>query len=247
MFSFFSTASTTCSAVSVPRQQFTRQRREDEYERKKTQRIDCPPSTGLYQPRHRPGGRRRANTATRRSSARRRPLRKSFSRCPPTSWRLNAFRIRWRNAFLSSSASAQRRRISCTVLRRKRSAAARIGTRACFPRVPQPVQARAEPDGAARLLRLLAYVLALSAKIRPPRVLVGNGRRAVEYNCSLAPTSREEAEELYDNIYHLRQFLSGRTLWWATRPWRTPTRWPTITVRLRSSTTSTLTTTCSTF
>lgn len=38
-------------------------------------------------------------------------------------------------------------------------------------------------------------------------------RRAVEYNCSLAPTSREEAEELYDNIYHLRQFLSGRTLW----------------------------------
>ena len=38
-------------------------------------------------------------------------------------------------------------------------------------------------------------------------------RRAVEYNCSLAPTSREEAEKLYDNVYHLRQFLSGRTLW----------------------------------
>ncbi|MBQ8507977.1 MAG: ribonucleoside-triphosphate reductase, adenosylcobalamin-dependent [Clostridia bacterium] len=38
-------------------------------------------------------------------------------------------------------------------------------------------------------------------------------RRAVEYNCSLAPTSREEAEKLYDNIFHLRQFLSGRTLW----------------------------------
>ena len=38
-------------------------------------------------------------------------------------------------------------------------------------------------------------------------------RRAVEYNCSLAPTSREEAETLYDNIYHMRQFLSGRTLW----------------------------------
>ena len=38
-------------------------------------------------------------------------------------------------------------------------------------------------------------------------------RRAVEYNCSLAPTSREEAEQLYDNIYHMRQFLSGRTLW----------------------------------
>lgn len=38
-------------------------------------------------------------------------------------------------------------------------------------------------------------------------------RRAVEYNCSLAPTSREEAEQLYDNIYHMKQFLSGRTLW----------------------------------
>lgn len=38
-------------------------------------------------------------------------------------------------------------------------------------------------------------------------------RRAVEYNCSLAPTSREEAEQLFDNIFHLRQFLSGRTLW----------------------------------
>ena len=38
-------------------------------------------------------------------------------------------------------------------------------------------------------------------------------RRAVEYNCSLAPTSREEAEKLYDNVFNLRQFLSGRTLW----------------------------------
>ena len=37
--------------------------------------------------------------------------------------------------------------------------------------------------------------------------------RAVEYNCSLAPTSRDEAEKLFDNIYHMRQFLSGRTLW----------------------------------
>lgn len=43
-------------------------------------------------------------------------------------------------------------------------------------------------------------------------------RRAVEYNCSLAPTSREEAEELYDNIYHLKQFLSGRTLWVGNTP-----------------------------
>ncbi|MDO4262173.1 MAG: ribonucleoside-triphosphate reductase, adenosylcobalamin-dependent [Eubacteriales bacterium] len=43
-------------------------------------------------------------------------------------------------------------------------------------------------------------------------------RRAVEYNCSLAPTSRDEAEELYDNIYHLKQFLSGRTLWVGSTP-----------------------------
>lgn len=43
-------------------------------------------------------------------------------------------------------------------------------------------------------------------------------RRAVEYNCSLAHTSREEAEKLYDNIYHLRQFLSGRTLWVGNTP-----------------------------
>ena len=38
-------------------------------------------------------------------------------------------------------------------------------------------------------------------------------KRAVEYNCSLVPTSKEEAEKLYDNIYNLRQFLSGRTFW----------------------------------
>ncbi len=38
-------------------------------------------------------------------------------------------------------------------------------------------------------------------------------RRAVEYNCSLVPTSRGEAEELFDNVFHLRQFLSGRTFW----------------------------------
>ena len=38
-------------------------------------------------------------------------------------------------------------------------------------------------------------------------------RRAVEYNTSLVPTTKEEAEKLYDNIYNLRQFLSGRTFW----------------------------------
>ena len=38
-------------------------------------------------------------------------------------------------------------------------------------------------------------------------------KRAVEYNCSLAPTSKKEAEELFDNVYHMRQFLAGRTLW----------------------------------
>ncbi len=43
-------------------------------------------------------------------------------------------------------------------------------------------------------------------------------RRAVEYNCSLVPTSRQEAEELYDNIFNLRQFLSGRTFWVGQTP-----------------------------
>lgn len=43
-------------------------------------------------------------------------------------------------------------------------------------------------------------------------------RRAIEYNCSLAPTSRDEAEKLYDNMYHLRQFVSGRTLWVGNTP-----------------------------
>jgi len=39
-------------------------------------------------------------------------------------------------------------------------------------------------------------------------------RRAVEYNCSLAPnTSVEEAEKLFDNIFNLKQFLAGRTFW----------------------------------
>lgn len=38
-------------------------------------------------------------------------------------------------------------------------------------------------------------------------------RRAIEYNTSIVPTSKEEAEKLYDNVFNLRQFLSGRTFW----------------------------------
>ena len=38
-------------------------------------------------------------------------------------------------------------------------------------------------------------------------------RRAVEYNCGLVNTPKDEAEELFDNIFNLRQFLSGRTFW----------------------------------
>lgn len=37
--------------------------------------------------------------------------------------------------------------------------------------------------------------------------------RAVEYNCSLVPTSKEEAMKLFRNIFELKQFLSGRTFW----------------------------------
>ncbi|MDR1495775.1 MAG: ribonucleoside-triphosphate reductase, adenosylcobalamin-dependent [Clostridiales Family XIII bacterium] len=38
-------------------------------------------------------------------------------------------------------------------------------------------------------------------------------RRSVEYNCSLVPTSKDEAEQLFRNIFELKQFLSGRTFW----------------------------------
>ncbi|MDR1029025.1 MAG: ribonucleoside-triphosphate reductase, adenosylcobalamin-dependent [Clostridiales Family XIII bacterium] len=38
-------------------------------------------------------------------------------------------------------------------------------------------------------------------------------RRSVEYNCGLVPTSKEEAEKLYNNVFELKQFLSGRTFW----------------------------------
>ncbi|MCT4593329.1 MAG: ribonucleoside-triphosphate reductase, adenosylcobalamin-dependent [Anaeromicrobium sp.] len=43
-------------------------------------------------------------------------------------------------------------------------------------------------------------------------------RRAVEYNCSLVPTTKEEAQRLFHNIYNLRQFLSGRTFWVGNTP-----------------------------
>lgn len=43
-------------------------------------------------------------------------------------------------------------------------------------------------------------------------------RRAVEYNCSLAPINPGEAEKLYDNMFNLKQFLSGRTLWTGNTP-----------------------------
>lgn len=38
-------------------------------------------------------------------------------------------------------------------------------------------------------------------------------RRAIEYNCSLAPTKKEEAQKLFENMYNLKQFVSGRTTW----------------------------------
>lgn len=38
-------------------------------------------------------------------------------------------------------------------------------------------------------------------------------RRAVDYNTGLVKTSAEEAQKLYDNVFHLKQFLSGRTFW----------------------------------
>jgi ribonucleoside-diphosphate reductase alpha chain/ribonucleoside-triphosphate reductase len=38
-------------------------------------------------------------------------------------------------------------------------------------------------------------------------------KRAVYFNCNLVRTTQREAELLYNNIFHLRQFLAGRTLW----------------------------------
>lgn len=38
-------------------------------------------------------------------------------------------------------------------------------------------------------------------------------RRAIEYNCSLAKCSKEEAQQLFHNMFYLKQFVAGRTLW----------------------------------
>jgi len=39
-------------------------------------------------------------------------------------------------------------------------------------------------------------------------------RRAVEFNCGLVDgVTKEEAQELFDNMFNLKQFLSGRSLW----------------------------------
>jgi ribonucleoside-diphosphate reductase alpha chain/ribonucleoside-triphosphate reductase len=39
-------------------------------------------------------------------------------------------------------------------------------------------------------------------------------RRAIEFNTTLVPgVSKEEAQKLFDNVFNLRQFISGRTMW----------------------------------
>ncbi|MDR0875849.1 MAG: ribonucleoside-triphosphate reductase, adenosylcobalamin-dependent [Clostridiales Family XIII bacterium] len=38
-------------------------------------------------------------------------------------------------------------------------------------------------------------------------------RRSVEYNAGIVPVARTEAEQLYRNVFELKQFLSGRTFW----------------------------------
>ena len=91
--------------------------------------------------------------------------------------------------------------------------------RAAHPRIPLPVQARRQPHGAnwARS-SIRAPIRAICPALNRREFWWETVRRAVEYNCSLAPTTREEAEKLYDNIFHLRQFLSGRTLWVGATP-----------------------------
>ncbi len=38
-------------------------------------------------------------------------------------------------------------------------------------------------------------------------------QRALTYNCTLAAESQQDAEALFDNVFNLRQFISGRSLW----------------------------------
>jgi ribonucleoside-diphosphate reductase alpha chain/ribonucleoside-triphosphate reductase len=38
-------------------------------------------------------------------------------------------------------------------------------------------------------------------------------KRAVDYNCNIIPTCKQERDQLYNNIINLKQFLSGRTFW----------------------------------
>lgn len=38
-------------------------------------------------------------------------------------------------------------------------------------------------------------------------------KRAVDYNTGLVKTTPEEAQKLFDNVFNLKQFLSGRTFW----------------------------------
>ena len=37
--------------------------------------------------------------------------------------------------------------------------------------------------------------------------------RALTYNCQMAAENQEDAEALFDNVFNLRQFISGRSLW----------------------------------
>ena len=110
-----------------------------------------------------------------------------------------------------------------------------------------PYKARRQPHGRAGLVCLFAHLFALYPRAQPPRVLVGNGapRRGVQL--LLAPTTREEAEKLYDNIFPPAPVPLRRTLWVGATPVSRPTPCPTTTAPLRSSTISTPSTICSIF
>ena len=83
------------------------------------------------------------------------------------------------------------------------------------PGIFKSLQALPQSDGSAGSLCIYPYLFRFLPRLGRREFWWETVCRAVEYNCSLAPTSREEAEKLYDNIYHMRQFLSAVPCGWA--------------------------------
>ena len=73
-------------------------------------------------------------------------------------------------------------------------------------------------DEAAKLSKLSDNEFKVSLGVLKGKAMINlsNGKLGKDnsvVNVTVDPLTREEAEKLYDNIYNLRQFLSGRTFW----------------------------------